>query len=108
MYMKLNKDMTGGPVIDKYGEVVGFNESTSSRTENHAFMINSEDLRTVVTAGHLLNLPSKQLAIQHLPESSPLYRGGARVGDIIQAINGHRVRTTGDMQKILGFRNSEE
>ena len=123
----INSGNSGGPLINKYGQVIGINSSKMSSTyygeasiEGIGFAIPSNEVSAIVDDlmkyGYVTGKPQIGISCQDVTETiSSMYnipmgvyvtavsdgsaaeRAGLRSGDVITAIDGVEVRTSGEL-----------
>ena len=124
----LNPGNSGGPLLDGRGRVVGINTAIIAGSQGICFAI---PINTVTwVAGHLMRegrvrraylgvsaqsvrvapvLASRHslddtrgVQITEVHADTPAHRAGLRPGDVIVRLNGLRIRTPDDLQRVLG------
>ncbi len=123
----LNPGNSGGPLLDSRGTVVGINTAIIARAQGIGFAIPARTAQWVlsqilahgrVRRGYLgiggrdrpverrlvraLDLPAERaVEVMSAEPNGPAYRAGARIGDIILALNGQPVRYVDDLYRGL-------
>jgi S1-C subfamily serine protease len=123
----LNPGNSGGPLMDSSGRVIGVNTAVIPQAQGLCFAIPSNTARLVASAlmhegrvrrawlgigGQKVNLPRKVIRYHNLSgdcgiflitveEKSPAWQVGLRDGDIIVALDGHRLESMDDLFRLL-------
>jgi putative serine protease PepD len=107
----INRGNSGGPLLDSHGDVVGVNsqiDSQSGDSSGVGFAVSSNRARTVaqdLIAGKKVQHPylgvslvdaSGGAGVGSVSGGSPAVRAGVSAGDVITAIDGHRIGSAGD------------
>lgn len=127
----INSGNSGGPLVNAAGEVIGINTAVSSSAQGIGFAIPISSVKGMLkhlintgqaTRGYLgvsyinitpsiaqdYNLKSTSGAYVYSSNSSPIIAGspaekaGIQKGDIITAVNGAKIGTSGTMSSLLG------
>ncbi len=118
----INTGNSGGPLIDAAGSVIGVNaqiESSSGGNEGVGFAIPIDAARRVAEAllagesvaypylgAQLTDAPSAGGAeIAAVQSGSPAEEAGLREGDVVVAVDGRRVRSSGELVAAVGARD---
>jgi putative serine protease PepD len=115
----INTGNSGGPLIDAAGSVIGVNaqiESSSGGNEGVGFAIPIDTVRRVAEAllageavaypylgAQLTDAPSGGGAeIAAVQPGSPAEEAGLREGDVVVAVDGRRIRSSGELVAAVG------
>jgi serine protease Do len=118
----INPGNSGGPLVNIQGEVIGINSAAILEAQNVGYMIPINDLKIVLKdlynvkllrkpfLGVLFNNATESLTeflgnpqpggcyVVEVVKNSTLYKAGVQPGDMMYAINGHKIDAFGDMQ----------
>ena len=110
----INSGNSGGALFNSYGEVVGItnakysssSSSGSASIDNIGFAIPINHVKNIVTSiiekGEMVSYGLPQgAAVKVVGENSPAAESGLKVNDIITAINGDAITTSGELVKIV-------
>ena len=128
----INSGNSGGPLVNAAGEVIGINTATSSTAENMGFAIPISSVKGMLSqltetgkaersylgvysqeitpeAAKAYNLPVTSGAYLYSPSSysaitkgSPAEKAGLKDKDIVTAVNGVKVGTSGSLANLIG------
>ena len=125
----INSGNSGGALFNMYGEVVGItnakysSSSSGASIDNIGFAIPVDDIRdivdSIITNGYIVKpyigvsvstvsseatgygLPGGA-SVQQIAEGSPAEKAGLQVNDIITAVNGTEISSSGELVEIVG------
>ncbi len=115
----INHGNSGGPLLDLNGRVIGVNsqiESDSGGSDGVGFAIPSGTVRSIVSqliaSGNVrhaylgvgVESAANGVKVGQVRSGTPAARAGLRVGDVIVAINGHKVTATAQLQSAIDAR----
>lgn len=125
----INSGNSGGALFNMYGEVVGItnakysSSSSGASIDNIGFAIPVDDIRdivdSIITNGYIVkpyigvsvNTVSNEAtgyglpggaSVQQVTEGSPAEKAGLQVNDIITAVNGTEISSSGELVEIVG------
>ncbi len=112
----INHGNSGGPLIDAAGRVIGVNaqiQSDSGGSDGVGFAIPSDTLRSVVQQltsngkavhaylGVAVESAANGARIAQVRSGGPAKSAGLRVGDVVTAIDGHKISSAGELQSSI-------
>lgn len=117
----INPGSSGGPLLNIHGEVIGINTATILEAQNIGYIVPINNVKVILpelykkrfiykpflgvlsinvtddVTDYLGNPQPGGCFVAEVVKDSPLYKAGVQTGDMIYAVNGHRLDIYGEM-----------